>query len=78
MLVIEHLEKIWKAATYGNKEGKSAIYKCLSDVSSSFNDEHLEFLLKNILQLDISTVSRDEIDLLNELTKFSISNKKLF
>ena len=40
---------MWNGAKTGDSETKDAIYKCFTQVSSFFNENHLEFLIEKII-----------------------------
>jgi len=55
-------------------ETKLSVYKVLSDISLHFKNEHLSFLINKISEIPSSSVIPDEIELVYELSRFSLKS----
>ena len=71
LLTLEHLVIIWRGIDKGDTHTKLSIYKMISDLSMSFNAQSVEFLVERIAEMEISKITKDDIDLLYDLARFS-------
>ena len=71
LLTIEHLTIIWRGIEKGDIQTKLSIYKMITDLSMSFNAANVEFLVDRISNIEISKLTKEDIELLYELARFS-------
>ena len=71
LLTLDHLVIIWRGIDKGDTQTKLSIYKMISDLSMSFNAQSVEFLVERISEIEISKLTKDDIDVLYELARFS-------
>lgn len=71
VLQIPELESVWNETTKGDTETKLVIYKLFSDASLYFKENHLDFLILKISEIEPSIMIADEIELIYELSRFS-------
>lgn len=62
---------IYKAAQRGDFEARISVYKLFEEVSHHFKKHHVDYLIDQILDSEINLVATEDMDLLNELSKFS-------
>ena len=77
LLSVENLEMIWSGTVKGDPETKLSIYKVLQEVSQYLKNEHAEFLLKRLMDLDPSDLTAEDLDLVHEIARFSIKSENL-
>ena len=77
LLSVENLEMIWSGTVKGDPETKLSIYKVLQEVSQYLKNEHAEYLLKRLMDLDPSDLSAEDLDLVHEIARFSIKSENL-
>ena len=65
------MEMVWASARRNETEQKLAVYKVLKDVSSSLSKEHLDFLVDRVCEKDVHTLSKDDVELLGDLTRYN-------
>ena len=68
---------IWSGTVKGDPETKLSIYKVLQEVSQYLKNEHAEYLLKRLMDLDPSDLSAEDLDLVHEIARFSIKSENL-
>jgi len=71
-LSTDDLALVWNATTKGDVETKLSTYKVFSDISLHFKNEHLDFFIKKIAEIPPSDIIPDEIELVYELSKYSL------
>lgn len=77
LLSVENLEMIWSGTVKGDPETKLSIYKVLQEVSQYLKNEHAEYLLKRLMDLDPSDLTAEDLDLVHEIARFSIKSENL-
>jgi len=70
MLSTEIIEEIWKASEKNDEDMSGAVYKVLSEVSTSLKAEHIEAIVQLIRK--IPKLTTEHVDLLYELTKYPL------
>jgi hypothetical protein len=71
ILEVTDLERLYKIAQKGDYESRISLYKLFQEVSHIFKKPHVDFLIDTILESELSLVLNEDIDLLNEMSKFS-------
>ena len=72
LIVSEQLDKIWAATKTGVTEAKLSIYKVLTEVGLSLKTDQLYFIITKISEIPPTELISDEIELVYELSKFSV------
>ena len=70
-LELSDLESIWNATKKGDTETKLSIIKLFSEISIYFKEEHLDFLVQKVSEIEPSEMIADEIEMVYELSRFS-------
>lgn len=71
ILEVTDLERLYKIAQKGDYESRISLYKLFQEVSHIFKKPHVDFLIDTILESELALVLNEDIDLLNEMSKFS-------
>lgn len=71
ILEVNDLERLYKIAQKGDYESRISLYKLFQEVSHIFKKPHVDFLIDTILESELAVVLNEDIDLLNEMSKFS-------
>lgn len=71
ILEVTDLERLYHIAQKGDYESRISLYKLFQEVSHIFKKPHVDFLIDSILESDPSLILNEDIDLLNEMSKFS-------
>lgn len=77
LLSIENLDMIWSGTMKGDPETKLSIYKVLQEVSQYLKNEHAEYILKRLMDVDPSDLTAEDLDLVHEIARFSIKSENL-
>lgn len=54
------------------------MYKVLKDVSPSLSKEHLDFLVDRVCEKDVLTLTKDDVELLGDLTRYNYRYREEF
>ena len=68
----EQLEFIWQSAQRQDEDMRLSVYKMLAEINSSIKPEHLEIIVEFIEQIPPNRLMRDDITLIQEITKYAI------
>lgn len=68
----EQLEFIWSSAQKQDEDMRLSVYKMLAEINSSIKPEHLEMLVEFIEEVPPAKLMRDDITLIQEITKYAI------
>ena len=71
-LTVDHLSKIWTGSQRNDESLKLSIYKVLTEISTTLKADSLEFIVKKIAEIPPSKFQKEEIDLMYELTKYTV------
>ena len=71
-LTREQLEFIWNSAQKQDEDMRQSVYKMLAEINASIKPEHLEIIVEFIEQVPPSKLMRDDITLIQEITKYAI------
>ena len=71
-LTREQLEFIWISAQKQDEDMRQSVYKMFAEINSSMKPEHLEIIVEFIEKVDPSKLQRDDITLIQEITKYAI------
>ena len=71
ILEVTDLQRLYKLAQKGDYESRISLYKLFQEVSHIFKKPHVDFLIDSILESSIAEILKEDIDLLNEMSKFS-------
>jgi len=74
----EHMEMVWASARRNETEQKLAVYKVLKDVNSSLSKEQLDFLVDRVCERDPAQLSKEEFELLGDLTRYHYRYREEF
>ena len=55
-----------------------AVYKLLKDVSSSLSKEHLDYLVDRVCEKNALSLTKDDVELLSDLTRYNYRHKEEF
>lgn len=77
LLSVQNLEMIWGGSCKGDHETKLSIYKVFQDVSQCLKNEHAEFILKKLMDIDPEEFVAEDLDLIYEISRFSIKSENL-
>lgn len=72
----DHIHQMWQSISKGETEHKLAIYKLFKDVSSSLDRDQMEYLMTKVCSRDPPAITKDDIELLQDLTKFNYKYKE--
>ncbi len=72
-----HMESIWTLVKKGDAETRQNIYKIFKDLTTSLNFQQTSFILKHISEGDLNELTKDEIELIYEITRFSTKSEKI-
>lgn len=78
LLTPEHIAMVWAGVNSKEVEVRLAVYKLLRDVSSSLDKEHLDYFIVKICEKDATNLVKDDIELLNDLTKYNYRYREEF
>jgi ubiquitin carboxyl-terminal hydrolase 34 len=71
-LTREQLEFIWTSAQKQDEDMRQSVYKMFAEINSSMRPEHLEVIVEFIEAIPPSKLQRDDITLVQEITKYAI------
>lgn len=74
----QHMEMVWASARRDETEQKLAVYKLLKDVSSSLSKEHLDYLVDRVCEKNATSLTKDDVELLSDLTRYNYRHKEEF
>ena len=77
LLSVANLEMIWSGTCKGDHETKLSIYKVFQEVSQYLKNEHAEYLLKKLMEIDSEELSAEDLELLYEISRFSMKSENL-
>ena len=71
-LTRENLQFIWASAQKQDEDMRLSVYKMLGEINCSIKPEHLEIIVELIEQVPPNKLMRDDILLVQEITKYAI------
>lgn len=78
LITQDHINMMWAGVNKGETEHKLAIYKLFKDVSQNLDKEQLDFLTNRVCSKEATSITKDDIELLQDLTKYNYRFKEEF
>lgn len=77
-MTLQDMGMIWGGVNKGETEHKLAIYKLLKDAYASLDKDQLDFLIDRVFEKDAVSLSKDDVELLGDLTRYNYKHREEF